>query len=185
MSRGPGRIEIAIGAALDAEPDRAFTTDELCQAVYRGINQVHKKHRVAVLRAASRLAGRRHTLRQFTSESLGGTIVFFNCDNVTSYAMARLKADRFSRYHRGDTRIPDWNWKSEADLLAKLSFGGDHHRFVVEGGAWWLHVQSWIAEIEAERTGDSERLQAVLAERRAHDQAILRSLGRGTTAPAD
>jgi hypothetical protein len=59
MCKGPGRIERAIAAALDAEPDGAFTTDDLCDRVYRGVNRIEKKHRVAVLRAASNLMKRR------------------------------------------------------------------------------------------------------------------------------
>jgi hypothetical protein len=59
MSKGPGRIERAIAAALDAEPDGAFTTDDLCDRVYRGVNRIEKKHRVAELRAASNLMKRR------------------------------------------------------------------------------------------------------------------------------
>jgi len=52
MSRGPGRIERAIAAILDAESDNAFTTEDLCERVYRGVNRVEKKHRGRV--AASR-----------------------------------------------------------------------------------------------------------------------------------
>jgi hypothetical protein len=52
MSKGPGRVSRAIEAALEAEPDNAFTVEDLCDRVYRGINRVEKKHRVAVLRAA-------------------------------------------------------------------------------------------------------------------------------------
>ena len=59
MSRGPGRIERAIAAILDAEPDNAFTTEDLCERVYPGVNRVEKKHRVAVLRAANKLIKRR------------------------------------------------------------------------------------------------------------------------------
>jgi hypothetical protein len=32
MSRGPGRIERAIRALIDAHPDEAFTVDNLCVA---------------------------------------------------------------------------------------------------------------------------------------------------------
>ena len=44
MSRGPGRIERAIASVFDAEPDNAFTTEELCKRVYCGVNRVKKKH---------------------------------------------------------------------------------------------------------------------------------------------
>jgi hypothetical protein len=34
MSRGPGRLERTIRQLFDAHPDRAFVTDELCEACY-------------------------------------------------------------------------------------------------------------------------------------------------------
>ena len=93
MSRGPGRIERAIVAILDAEPDNAFTTEDLCDRVYSGVNRVEKKHRVAVLRAANKLVKRRDNTGCQRCGNLGGTRVYFNVDNVMSYAMACLKAD--------------------------------------------------------------------------------------------
>ena len=60
MSRGPGRIERAIASAFAAEPDNAFTIGDLCIRVYpeiaRGFALPEKKHRVAVLRAAKKVA---------------------------------------------------------------------------------------------------------------------------------
>jgi hypothetical protein len=53
MSRGPGRVDRAIDAIFAAEPDNAFTTDDLAQRVYR-VNQPSKTHRVAILRSAKR-----------------------------------------------------------------------------------------------------------------------------------
>lgn len=55
MSRGPGRIERAIEALFASQAGRTFSTDELVEAAYRGVNRIEKKHRVAVLRAAKRL----------------------------------------------------------------------------------------------------------------------------------
>ena len=51
MSKGPGQIQRAIRELLDAHPNEAFTTDELCECCYPGV-VIEKKHRVAVLRAA-------------------------------------------------------------------------------------------------------------------------------------
>ena len=59
MGSGPGRIERAIEAALAAEPDNAFNTEDLCDRAYPGVNRVNKKHRVAVLRALKRVLARR------------------------------------------------------------------------------------------------------------------------------
>jgi len=54
MSHGPGHIQRTILALIDAHPDGAWTTSELCQLVYT-VDQVDKKHRVAVLRALRRI----------------------------------------------------------------------------------------------------------------------------------
>ena len=56
MSKGPGRVSRAIEAILEAEPDNAFSVEDLCDRVYPGINRVEKKHRVSVLRAANLVA---------------------------------------------------------------------------------------------------------------------------------
>ena len=186
MSRGPGRIERAIAAILDAEADNAFTTEDLCERVYSGVNRVEKKHRVAVLRAANKLVKRRDNTGCRRCENLGGTRVYFNIDNVMSYAMARLKADQFNHYRSNDDRwfTPDPKWfrdamgfkkgyqyqwprSSEAELRAELAEGGKNHKHVVPGGVWWKHTQWAIAEMEAKRVGDTKRLEEIEAERKA------------------
>jgi hypothetical protein len=76
MSRGPGRIERAVEAILIAEPDNAFTVEELCRRIYPPVGdakrlRLAKKHRVAVLRAARHLAKRRDTLQFAHCEGTG------------------------------------------------------------------------------------------------------------------
>jgi hypothetical protein len=195
MSRGPGRIERAIAALLDGEADNAFTTEDLCERVYSGVNRVEKKHRVAVLRAANGLVKRRDNTGCMRSENLGGTRVYFNIDNVMSYAMARLKAEFSNHYRSKDDRwftpAPRWfrdgmgfkkgyqyQWprSSEADLRAKLVEGGQNHENVVPGGVWWKHTQRAIAEMEAKRVGDTKRLEEIEAERKADWEAFERGL---------
>lgn len=164
MSRGPGRIERAILAAFAAEPDAAFTTEELAGRAYPGAPAIGKAERVAVLRAAGKASARAPWLRSLRAEALGGQRVFFDCTRVASYAMARLKASGSwaSRDGRGDgERAP------EAALRARLEEGGDRHAFVAEGGAWWRHVASWRAELDAMQRGDADGLAAVRAEREA------------------
>ena len=58
MSKGPGRVERTIIAALAAAPRNALTTQELCERCYEG--PITKRHRVAVLRALKQVmaAGR-------------------------------------------------------------------------------------------------------------------------------
>ena len=59
MSRGPGHIERAIKQAFEAEPDRVFTTEELCSCVFDiSSKKIEKKHRVSLVRAAKRLLKR-------------------------------------------------------------------------------------------------------------------------------
>jgi len=55
MSRGPGRIQAAVGAALHGEPGRWFTVLELAEAVYD--EPVARKHLEAVRRVLRRWPG--------------------------------------------------------------------------------------------------------------------------------
>jgi hypothetical protein len=179
MSRGPGRIERAIEAVLDTEPDNAFTIEDLCRRIYHPVDEyprVSKAQRVAVLRAARKVMERRDTMWSFTGQDVGGRMVYYTANNVMSYAMGRLKADGLEHYESNDLRIGE-RWRTtEAGLRARLAEGGDHHKFVVEGGAWWEHVQSYIEEIEARRSGDEARLEKVLADREAADARVMASL---------
>ena len=195
MSKGPGRIERAIADILDGEADNAFTTEDLCERVYPGVNRVEKKHRVAVLRAANGLVKRRDNTGCWWGENLGRTRVYFNIDNVMSYAMARLKTDQFNHYRSNDDRwftpAPKWfrdgmgfkkgyqyQWprSSEAELRAQLAEGGRDHKNVVPGGVWWKHTQSAIAEMEAKRVGDTKRVEEIIAKREADLEAFLAGL---------
>jgi hypothetical protein len=197
MSRGPGRIERAIAAILDGEADNAFTTEDLCERVYPGVNRVEKKHRVAVLRAANKLVKRRDNTGCMRCENLGSTRVYFNIDNVMSYAMARLKTDVFNHYRSNDDRwfTPRGRFrdamgykkgyqyqhprKTEAKLRAELAEGGQDHKHVVPGGVWWKHAQHAIAEMEAKRVGDTKRLEEIEAERKADWEAFEQGLLAG------
>src|SRR5260370_32165026 len=174
MSKGPGRIQLAISAVFAAEPDNAFTTTELCERIYHVVPQfsldddcdwienddrdwVEKKHRIAVVRAAKKIA----RLDWFASDTLGGQLVFFDPLNVMSYAMARLKGDNFGGY-RKNHRPPRWRQETEAQLRARLVEGGDHHQYVGKDGSWRRQ-----GEIERSKPGDdpkpAARLQGVPA----------------------
>ena len=58
MTIGPGRIERAIAATFFAQPSMTFTVEELVVIAYPGLNRIEKKHRVAVRRAANKVAVR-------------------------------------------------------------------------------------------------------------------------------
>lgn len=155
MSRGPGRIQRGIESAIDADPDNAFTTEDLCELVYPGV-EAEKKHRVAVLRAMREVAERRG-LALWRSERVGGTLILLNPLNVMSYAMARLKGD--FAYHYRYKFIPGGGWK-EAQLRSLLAPGGRNHKDIIPGGAWHIHV-----EVErARRSGDGAGVQQLADE---------------------
>jgi hypothetical protein len=175
MGKGPGHVERTIESILIAEPDNAFTVEDLCDRVYRGVNRIEKKHRVSVIRAAKSVAKKRANFGYFSSDGLGGTLVFCNWDNVNSYAMARCKADFLHRYRSNDQRIGSWNIKTESDLRELLIEGGRNHHLTVPGGAWWDHVELWkagndensevVAELEAKA---AQRLEALTSNILAH-----------------
>jgi hypothetical protein len=58
LARGPGRIERAIEGAFNREPSRFFTVKDLTPMAYPGLSRPAKRHRVAILRAADRVADR-------------------------------------------------------------------------------------------------------------------------------
>jgi hypothetical protein len=159
MGKGPGHVARTIEAILIAEPDNAFTVDDLCDRVYRGINRIEKKHRVSVMRAAKSVAKRHPNFECERSEHLGGTLVFFTADNVMSYAMMRLKSDKFREYRNNDPR-QRWRPETEQELHARLIEGGQDHRLIIPGGAWWRHVELW----KAARAGDAETVAKLEAE---------------------
>ncbi len=56
MSRGAGKVQTAILSLIASDDDGAWTTTDVCEAVYRGVNRIEKKHRVAVSRAIRTMA---------------------------------------------------------------------------------------------------------------------------------
>lgn len=159
MSRGPGRVERAIQAASDAEPDKAFTVEDLCLRTYPGLNRIEKKHRVAVIRAMRAAARRADRFGTMEARSAGGTLILYRRHSVFSYAMARLKSsDRCSplgfSYGNADPRArPRMSLdEQERALRATIGPGGKYHSWLQEGGCWWREVQVEIAE----RDGDTE-----------------------------
>jgi hypothetical protein len=168
MSKGPGRIERALAEIFDSERDNAFTLDDLCERIYPAARWTETKHRISIARAARSLAKRRPEIQFLRGHGLGGALVFFRHDEVMSYAMARLKADRFERYRNNDPRIHPSNVSDEADLRRKLN--DDHHCALVgQGGAWRRHVDIFLAG----RAGDVEKAERLKAEGEAALAATL------------
>jgi hypothetical protein len=192
MSRGPGKIQRAIEAAFRAEPENALLLSELCERVYRGVNRVEKKHRIAAARAARRIPW----LDCWHRETLGRELVIFDPCNVMSRGMATLKADRLSGYERNnDPRKAEVRKRcawlvslnpqkyghyanaereiSEQELRNSLAPGGENHRLLMPGGAWWRHT-----EMErAKRRGDVETYDRLRFEQAKAEVALLRGAG--------
>jgi hypothetical protein len=161
MSKGFGSVQRKIADLLAASVDEAFRVDELCRIVF-GEVLVEKKHRVSVIRAAKALMKTRPELAWAGSSGPGMGFVLYNQANVMSYARAWLKAVGY----------PD------DQIRMDLQPSGDAHKNIVEGGAWWLHVQEWIAN----QNNDQARLEELKPMLEAQEQesaarmAELRSL---------
>jgi hypothetical protein len=126
---------------------------------------------VAVLRAAAKVISRRAATGVMVSEGLGRTKVYYNRDNVPSYAMARLKTDFLYHYRNADPRCHESNVRTEADLRATLA-DERHQALVTEGGAWHGFVQQFIAE----RDGDLARLKRLKAAARKRSERVMAKL---------
>ena len=140
MSRGPGRIERTIAAIFAGEPDNAFTVQELASRIYPECVEYHlKEHEVAILRAVRSLIRKGATLAISNSPGCRSNPVFvYNFMSVLSYGKAWLKNSWL--YHCG--------YRTEADIDTMLAEGGDHHKYIVEGGDWWRDVQFKIRRHE-------------------------------------
>lgn len=154
MSRGLGRIQRAIEAAFGADPDNAFTVEDLCDRVYPGIARIEKKHRVAVLRAARNLSKARDDIGSTTSWQLGGTRSFYNLDSPISRMMAALKCGDHHHYRSNDGRISWRVIKTEAELKRMA------HAQVAPGHWAWFETEIW----RAERRGDHDEASELRAQ---------------------
>ena len=148
MSRGPGRIGRALVAIFDSERDNAFTIQDLCERIWPDLYQdpqagrIERKHRVAVVGAARNIARQRPEIQWLHGERLGRGLVFFRHDVVMSYAMARLKADRFQRYRSKDPRL---HWSKDEGVLRRQLDDESHRTLIGPGGAWLRQVEMFLA----------------------------------------
>ena len=148
MSRGLGRIGRALVAIFDGERDNAFTIEDLCERIWPDLypdrqgGQVERKHRGTVIRAARNIARQRPEIRWLHGQRRGGALVFFRHDEVMSYAMARLKADRFQRYRSKNTRL---HWSSDERVMRLQLDDESHRKLTGPGGAWRRQVEIFLA----------------------------------------
>jgi hypothetical protein len=109
MSRGPGRIERAIRALLDAHPDLAFVTDELAEHCYPDAEAIARKHQVSVLRAAWNVLKDDPDWTAHRISCQGGNWVFFNRDSAISCAAARgIGGHTYRSEKRASRKRYDW-----------------------------------------------------------------------------
>lgn len=161
MSRGPGKIEQAIEAAFRDHPNSTFNVSELARHAYPGVNRIEKKHRVAILRAADKVASRIWWMGRRRAAK-GSEVVYSNQCDVRSMALAQLR-----------THYP----AHSAEAAARMWDDPRHriHKEAVEGAWLWL-----IAEHNrAARDGDHQRqaeLQAALDVETAHREKLRATL---------
>jgi hypothetical protein len=142
MSRGPGHVERAITGVFTERPTQTFTVSELAAFVYPTVAVPAKRHTVALLRAADRVA-KRMWWRSLREWRLHGHYIFYNRLDLHSCAMGNLRARE------------NWHQESVAELDARLAPGGKHSEKMVPNGAWWNEVE----QAKAEAAGDTERVR--------------------------
>ena len=148
MSRRPGRIERALVAIFDGERNNAFTIQDLCERIWPDVypgpqaGRIERKHRGTVIRAARNIARQRPEIQSLHSQRLGNGLVFFRHDEVMSYAMARLKADRFQRYRVKDPRL---HWSKDERGLRRELDDESYRKLIGPGGAWRRQVEIFLA----------------------------------------
>jgi hypothetical protein len=130
---GREQIERAIESAFRENLASAFTTDQLCELVYPGLNRIERKHRAVVVPIARKISERLGEHRKCVrAEQVGRPFVFFNKASVMSYAMGRWKGE-----------FPWCLRYTDEEFKADFAPGGREHRLVVEGGYWWQHCQKY------------------------------------------
>ena len=137
-----GQIQRALIKIFDRERDNAFTTEDLCERIWPDLcpDQIKKSHRSTVIRAVRHIASQRPEIQGLKSQRLGGSLVFFRHDEVMSYAMARLKADRFQRY-----RSQRSHWSSGEEALRRVLDDESYRKLIGPGGAWRRQVEIFLA----------------------------------------
>jgi hypothetical protein len=148
MGRGLGRIERALVAIFDGERDNAFTIEDLCERIWPDLypelqgDRIERRHRRTVIRAARNIAPQRPEIQWLHGQRLGRGLVFFRHDEVMSYAMARLKADRFQRYRGNNARL---HWSSGEGALRRELDDESRRKLIGPGGEWRRQVEIFLA----------------------------------------
>src|SRR6185312_3972520 len=164
MSRGAGRIQRAIEGAFRQNPSASYSVEELVAIAYPGVNQVEKKHRVAVLRAAA-AAAEACGWWYGKADRPGHPMIYGNPLDVRSYATWNMRRD----FLEGGL--------TPERLTAALDDPGawpTRWEWVQPGGAWWQHVQI----NQARRDGRHEEAEEIRERLNAGVAAKLSALRR-------
>lgn len=192
MSRGPGRIEQAIRALLDAHPDLAFVTDELVEHCFPDVTTICRKHQVSVLRAAQKVVTADPDWTAWRIEGQGRGWVFLNHASVKSYTLGQIiRASIYRSEKRATRRVYNWVRKCPGMRQKVLR---SHERFVPDRAAllaqlepgtkpayWWMTGDAIadgtyareVAEHIAWRDGDEVARAAITARRKVEEAAWL------------
>lgn len=134
MSRGLGRIQSIIVQLLEADEEGAFTTTDICAAVYRGTNRAEKKHRVAVARAM-RTMSLPETWFAIRGGRRGGETIIYNRLSMNStcrflwldiYGADHCSFEKFCSFYghqlqKAAKKVAEYRRYFEADELGRLS----------------------------------------------------------------
>jgi hypothetical protein len=93
-------------------------------------------------RRATSLSSDRKSNGSVARDSAAGSCSSGMHDEVMSYAMARLKADRFQRYRSKDPRL---HWSHSEGALRRELDEGSHRKLIRPGGAWRREVEIFLA----------------------------------------
>ena len=135
MTIGPGRNERAIAATFLANPSMTYTVDELVAIAYPTVKRIEKKHRVAVRRAAKKVATR-EWWGCSRAERPGHRIVYFNFLDHQSYAIGQIRGSYRYRELTHAEVVAAIEDPSMAPIVAE-----QWREAMRPGGAFWLEVE--------------------------------------------
>jgi hypothetical protein len=161
MSRGPGRIERAIGKLLAANPDASFTIIEVAKHCYPDAAPIEKRHTVSVLRASRNVVRRDPDWAMRWSSNPGCPYHFVNHASLKSFCISRLR-DR------------PWGKKYlEAVISGSLSPEEVYARYLTS------RAEGDVEDVElhiAKRTGNVDRAAELQAKRDAQQAQHMASV---------
>ena len=171
MSRGPGRVGRAIRALMRADPDGAWTTEDLADAAYPDADAIERRHRVSVLSAAHRMVAGDPDWALRRGDAPGDPVILYDRSSALGVALADLKGDPFEGYRRrGPFAL---RRTDEADLHAMLAPGGAKHHLVEPGGPCHRQARRHATRRDGDGASVAE-MQAVLANFPAMARELVR-----------